>query len=221
MALTFTPFGLNAVTGRTGSTANAQVNTYAIAAAQRGTSFYENMPVNIAGAADEISGKNSITVSGQQTVMLGVFVGVEYTNTNGEVVIDNKWIAGTPVKLGTPVLAKVYDNPEQEYDILCAAGNSTMDLPVAGSIAAAQVGLNATFGVLIGNGNNSTGKSYAFLSTNNAGGADNIGVSQDFPLNILSLSDTPDYTGNAFGVNYNIARVRLNNTVYRAGTAGQ
>lgn len=221
MALTFTPFGLNAVIGRTGSTANGQVNTYAIAAGQRGTSFYENMPVNIAGVADEISGKNSITVSSQDGVMLGVFVGVEYINTSGEAVFDNKWIANTPVKAGTAVLAKVYDNPEQEYDIICAAGNSAVGAPVAGSIAAVNVGLNATFGGTIGTGSNSTGKSYAFLSTNNAGGASNLAATATFPLNILSLSDTPDYMGNAFDVNYNIARVRLNNTVYRAGTPGQ
>jgi hypothetical protein len=224
--MNFTPFGMNPVKYLSGSPWDGMTRQYAVT---QTVNMYANSPVFIAAGtgADPISLLKFITcVTGanpQVGTLLpaGVANGFYWTDPTGVQRYTKYWVANTPILAGTPVIADVIDDFNVIYDVQVGGGASTLANPVAGAIAANQVGYNATFGTLLNAGSTANGgSSNAFLSTDGNGNAAAPAATATFPLQILGLSSTSSYPGNAYGVNYNVVQVRFNAHQFKAGTLG-
>ena len=217
----FSPFGLNPVNYLNGAPWNGKTRQYSV---DQTRNIYTNGPVILSGTASAISNLPTVTNTGgvQQatTPIIGVARGFYWTDASGMQRYTQNWVANTPVLAGTDVVADVIDDTDVAYEIMVAGGASTLALPVAGNIPVASVGLNATFGNLYSFGNNATGISQAILSTDANGGGAAPANTATFPMQIIGLGSTSSYPGNAYGANYTVVLVRLNNHQFKAGTTG-
>lgn len=191
------PMGLVPVRKLDGSAWTGAINTYPIASAY-GTSLFTGDPV--AALAD---GTIGIGVAGAP--IRGVFQGVKYVDTLGNVQNSPYWPASTTVKTGTVPQAAIIDDPNVVFTVQETNGSGAAGTP----LALADVNLNINF--VSGTGNTATGLS-AF-SLNNTTEANSIALN----LRILGLDPTP---GNAVG-NFANWLVSINNHDLRStGTSG-
>lgn len=190
------PNGLQPVRKLDGSAWTGQTNRYPVASTY-GTSLFKGDPVTI--LAD---GTLGIGVAG--SAIIGVFWGVQYTDTNGNYQNLPVWTAGTATQASVPAEAFVIDDPNVVFTI-----QETSDTGTAGTpLTLADVGLNANFRV--GTGNTRNGLSGASLDNT----TENVGATLN--LKILELDQ---YPGNAVGAYANWL-VKINNHRFAAGVAG-
>lgn len=174
MSTTSKPFGLRPSYSPSGTLRPA---AHTITSAY-GTNILDSQPVKI-GATGVIEA----AAIGDRFV--GTFCGVEYTNTQGRRVVDNKWIAGT---VGTEIIAYVTLDPTIVYEI-----------QANGSIAITDIGSQADF-TTIGSGSTTTGLSAMMLDQATLTNSGNAG------LRIIGIAPGPD---NAAGDAFTIVQVQI------------
>ena len=168
------PFGLRpsySPSGVVRPTAYTMVTGY-------GTNILQNQPVKIG-----TSGGIEAAAIGDR--FIGVFQGVEWTDSDGRRRVSNKWTASTA---GTDINAYVTLDPTLVYEI-----------QANGPIALTDIGSQADFTAITG-GSVTTGLSAMMLDTatlTNTGNAS---------LRIIDLSPGPD---NNFGDNFTIVQVQI------------
>jgi len=97
-------------------------------------------------------GTRSGTVDGIS--LLGIFAGVEYTDSTGKPVVSNQWPASTAA---TNIVAYVYDDPETLFDV-------QYDNPSAGTTVQTAVGEECDWTVASPGGSTQTGLSNTYLT---------------------------------------------------------
>jgi hypothetical protein len=137
-------------------------------------------------------GTRSGTVGG--VLLLGIFAGVQYRDSNARPVVSNYWPASTT---GTEIQCYVYDDPETLFDV-------QYDNPSAGTTVQTAVGEECDWVVASPGGSTSTGLSSAYLGV------------------IESTSGQFQITGFGYGPDnlltdaYVVATVRINEHHYKA-----
>lgn len=168
------PFGLRPAYSPQGV---IRPTAYTIASAY-GANILQNQPVKL-GA----SGTIEAAAIGDR--FIGTFSGVEYTNTQGRRVVDNKWVSGTT---GSDIVAYVTLDPTIVYEI-----------QANGSITVADIGSQADY-TTIGSGSTTTGLSAMMLdqaTLTNSGNAS---------LRIIGIASGAD---NAPGDAFTIVQVQI------------
>lgn len=140
MALTASPYGF---TLRKHPTGQSRANTYKIASTY-GTAIGYGDPVLL-----NTDGTLNIATAGND--FIGVFAGVQYTDASGKPTFSKNWVAGTTA---TDIVAYVYDDPENVYEIQVGSGGS-------GYVQTA-IGAQANFVTAAPNA--STGQSTSYLN---------------------------------------------------------
>jgi len=169
-----------------------RLGAYSIVSGQTGALF-QGDPVMLRGAGGV--GREIIispVTAAITSLVLGPFVGVQYTAVDGSIVYSNQWVSATVMKTGTTGIAYVYDDPDMLYIIQTS------------TLATADIGAGAQ--LVIGTGNTQTGISGCTL-----GAAAAPGINQ---MQILELLNSPD---NEFGANAK-AVVRIITQQYRSLT---
>ena len=190
------PMGLEPVRMLDGSAWTGALNSYQIATTYA-TALYTGDPVTIG-----TSGFLEVGAAGSPIV--GVFMGVKWTDSTGRVRFEKFWPGNPGVLTGSTVEALVIDDPNVVFTIQETSGTGTAGTP----LALADRGLNANF--LYTAGTAATGLSA--VSLNNATEADTSSLN----LKILQLDPTP---GNAVGAFANWLVV-INNHLYKGGVTG-
>lgn len=189
MSATNAPFGMRPAYTPTG---NSRPSQYPIASGYA-ANLFKGTPVLLVTAG-------TIQVATVTNDFLGIFDGVEYTDSTGKPCLSNYWPTGT---VAADAMAWVYgaDDPDLVYDI-----------QADGAVAATAVGAQADFTTAaIGTGSTSTGLSAATLNaTVEAGGAQG-------QLRIIGLSPFAD---NAWGDAYTMLRVQIAQHQYVANKVG-
>ena len=171
MPATSAPFGLRPVHDQGGIIRPVAMT---IASAYN-TDIYQNQPVTI--AAD-----GTITATAVGGRFIGVFQGVEWTDSEGRRRVSNRWTANT---VATDVVAYVTRDPMIIYEIQTNA-----------TVALATIGGQYDF--TAASGNTTTGLSSQML--------DVASVAANASLQILNVANGVD---NAFGDNFVVVRVRI------------
>lgn len=185
MANTDAAFGLRPIKLVGGGTVGRQ-SEYSIASGYS-SNIFNGSPVKSTG-----TGRN-IAIASAGDTMLGVFAGVSYKDSNGEIQYRQHWPAST---VATEVKALVYDDP-----------NILFEVQADEDIVAADIGATADL-VNTTTGSTSTELSLAELDSSTIGTTGGVGVK------IHALSDRPD---NATG-NYAKVLVLINEHELRPGT---
>jgi len=137
-------------------------------------------------------GTRSGTVDGIS--LLGIFAGVEYTDSTGKPVVSNQWPASTAA---TNIVAYVYDDPETLFDV-------QYDNPSAGTTVQTAVGEECDWTVASPGGSTSTGLSNTKLTAIQA-------TSGQFQITAFAYG-----VDNALTDAYVVATVRINEHHYKA-----
>lgn len=195
MANVNSPFGFKPVKRADGSAFSGQVETLPLASGYA-TAIAFGDPVALLN-----DGTIGIGVAG--SAILGIFAGVEYTDTLGNRVIRPNWVASTATLGSVNAKAKVItDNmvvyEVQETDAAGAAGTA---------LALTDVGQNINFRI-----GTPTSQGYSTSSINNA----SENTTDTLNCKIIALSDAP---GNVVG-SYAKWYVLINNHSYKAGVTG-
>ena len=190
------PQGLQPVRKLDGSAWTSSLNSYQIVTTYA-SSMFTGDPVTIGS-----DGYLTRGVAG--SAIVGVFMGVKYTDSTGTVKFMPYWPGNPGVQTGSTVEALVLDDPNLVFSIQETNGSGAAGTP----LALADRGLNANF--LYTAGNTATGQSA--VSLNNATEADTSSLN----LKIIDLDPTP---GNVLGSFANWL-VTVNNHLYRGGVTG-
>lgn len=185
MSATSAPFGMRPVYHPTGLDRG---DPYTIGSTY-GTALYKGTPVLL-------NTDGTLNVATVTNDFLGVFNGVEYTDSMGKPTYSNFWPAGT---VATNILAWVWTDPNTVYEI-----------QADGSVAATAVGAQTDF-TNIGTGSTSTG-----LSTATANSTVEAGAAQG-QLRIIGVAP---YADNAWGDAYTVLRVQIAQSQYVANKVG-
>lgn len=190
MANTNAPFGLMPYSHQASGTPG-RGSEYRIASAQSG-SIFTGDPVKSSG-----TGKG-ILVAAAGDIMLGVFNGCQYVDTDGSIIYSQFWPTGKTVLSGSEVIAWVYDDPWMLFTV-----------QASGALAAADLGALAdvTMGTA---GSTATGRSGAQLDSTT------IAVGGSEGLKIIDIVRSPD---NAIGTNAKLV-VQINEHELKAKVAG-
>jgi hypothetical protein len=134
------------------------------------------------------------------TNLIGVFQGVQWTASDGEVKFSRYWPASTSVKSGTKIKAFVYDDPNIAFAVQTLTGTSFTQAMSGGNV---DIKAEHT-------GSTSTGQSgmEADISTV---------VTTTANLRVIKLIDKPD---NALGEHAKIEVLLLEHLMRPAGTTG-
>ena len=159
--------------------------------------IYEGTPViPLANGLIDIVG----AAAGGTVPLLGAFIGVEYTDTNGKPTFTNKWPGTSSVKSSTAATALIASHPDQLFLINCDAAATQ-----------AAVHANANFGTAT-SGSSTTGKSSAELAVSTAATTNTLN------MRIMGYEDSPSNADtSAAGM---LAIVMLNNHFYRYNANG-
>jgi hypothetical protein len=169
MSTVSAPFGLRPAYSPSGV---VRPTAYTIASTY-GANILDSQPVAI--AAD-----GTIVAAAAGARFIGTFCGVEFTNTQGRRVVDNKWISGT---VGTDIVAYVTLDPSIVYEI-----------QANGSIGVSDIGSQADF-TTAGTGSTVTGLSTMMLDTATLTNSASQG------LRIIGIASGPNNTpGDAFTI---------------------
>jgi hypothetical protein len=156
------------------------------------TNLFQYTPVKIA------NGSTGLIAAGTDGPALGVFMGVEYTPSDGRRRYSNWWAAG---QVATQIVAYYTDDPAITYEI-----------QADGSVTEANMGNQADVNAEVGN--TTTGFSTISLATAGliSGGAVKL-------LRIVGISSGPGPVapGNSWGDAYTIVQVQISNHVFVAG----
>lgn len=153
-----------------------------------GTQILKGQPVKL----DTATGYIVVAAAGDS--ILGIFDGVEYTDTTGARKYANKWAAS---QVGTNNVAYIWVDPLIVYDIQCD-----------GSLAQSSIGDMADFSNITA-GSATTGLSACTISSTLVG----AGNSANLQIVNLTPSVLPD---NAWGDAYTIVQVRINESIFQA-----
>lgn len=156
------------------------------------TSLYTGDPVTI-------TTDGSVIIGSVGTNMIGVFAGVEYTNSAGEIVFSRYWPASTTA---TNITAYVYDDPWTIFKV-----ESDQDTT---ALTASQVGENADF--VSGSGDTTTGISGYQLDSSTQGTGSDVG------FKILGSAEA-DGSFTSAGTTMDVY-VLINEHFYKAAVAG-
>ena len=190
------PQGLQPVRKLDGSAWTSSLNSYQIVTTYA-SSMFTGDPVTI--------GSDGYLARGAAgSAIVGVFMGVKYTDSTGTAKFMPYWPGNPGVQTGSTVEALVLDDPNLVFSIQETNGSGAAGTP----LALADRGLNANF--LYTAGNTATGQSA--VSLNNATEADTITLN----LKIIDLDPTP---GNALGSFANWL-VTVNSHLYKGGVTG-
>jgi len=137
-------------------------------------------------------GTRSGTVDGIS--LLGIFAGVEYTDSTGKPVVSNQWPASSSA---TYIVAYVYDDPETLFDV-------QYDNPSSGTTVQTAVGEECDWTVASPGGSTSTGLSNTKLTAIQA-------TSGQFQITSFAYG-----VDNALTDAYVVATVRINEHHYKA-----
>lgn len=137
-------------------------------------------------------GTRSGTVAG--ILLLGIFAGVQYRDSNARPVVSNYWPASTT---GTEIQCYVYDDPETLFDVEYAN-------PSAGTTVQTAVGEECDWVVASPGGSTATGLSSAYLG---------VIESTSGQFQITGFGYGPD---NVLTDAYVVATVRINEHHYKA-----
>jgi hypothetical protein len=137
-------------------------------------------------------GTRSGTVGG--ILLLGIFAGVQYRDSNARPVVSNYWPASTT---GTEIQCYVYDDPETLFDV-------QYDNPSAGTTVQTAVGEECDWVVASPGGSTATGLSSAYLG---------VIESTSGQFQITGFGYGPD---NVLTDAYVVATVRINEHHYKA-----
>jgi hypothetical protein len=137
-------------------------------------------------------GTRNGTVAG--ILLLGIFAGVQYRDSNGRPVVSNYWPASTT---GTEIQCYVYDDPETLFDV-------QYDNPSAGTTVQTAVGEECDWVVASPGGSTATGLSSAYLG---------VIESTSGQFQITGFGYGPD---NVLTDAYVVATVRINEHHYKA-----
>jgi hypothetical protein len=138
--------------------------------------------------------------AGGTVPILGVFIGCEYTDTNGKPTFTNKWPGTSSVKSSTAAVAHVAADPDQLFLINCDA-----------TVTQAAVHANANFATAT-SGNATTGISTGELAVST------VATTNTLNVRIMGFEDSPSNADtSAAGM---LAIVRLNNHFYRYSQNG-
>lgn len=194
MSSTSAPFGFRPSFHNSGQ---MRPKAYTIASTY-GTNIFSGDPVKLTdngviqlGTSD---GTRDGTVGG--ILLLGIFAGVQYRDSNGKPVVSNYWPASTTA---TEIVAWVYDDPETLFDVQYANPGT----PGTDTVQTA-VGEECDWTVASPGGSTSTGLSNTSLTV------------------IQATSGQFQITGFGYGVNdsltdaYVVATVRINEHHYKA-----
>ena len=148
------------------------------------------------GTGDDAASNN---FGGNGIGALGVFVGVEYVNAQGQLVFDQHYPTGTAAPSGTEIRAYVVDDPGVTFQVQADGAVTQTDLGHNTDFAAAQ---HATTSI-----NTSTGKSTMQVD------ADTATATKGFK--IVGFSDRP---GSTIGDTYTDLLVKINLPYHQFGT---
>ncbi len=181
MSATLNAFGMRAVKHPSGL---ARATAYAGGITSGyNTNLFQGTPVLLTTAG-------VINVGANGGDIIGVFDGVEYTDTNGRRQYSKMWPANL---VATEIVAYVWDDP-----------NTIFEAQAEGSIARTAIADQANFsvagGFTVGAGNTTTQLSTMALSTTLAG----VGVQ-----GMLRIMDAAPYVDNAFGDAFTILTVTI------------
>ncbi len=192
MASTSAPFGFRPSFHNSGQ---MRPKAYVIASGY-GSNIFSGDPVKLTdngvvqlGTSD---GTRSGTVAG--ILLLGIFAGVQYRDSNGRPVVSNYWPASTS---GTEIQAFVYDDPETLFDV-------QYNNPSSGTTVQTAVGEECDWVVASPGGSTSTGLSSAYLG---------VIESTSGQFQITGFGYGPD---NVLTDAYVVATVRINEHHYKA-----
>tara|TARA_A100001391_G_C4987012_1_gene256975 strand:- start:117 stop:734 length:618 start_codon:yes stop_codon:yes gene_type:complete len=147
------------------------------------------------GMIDIVGNANGGTVP-----ILGAFVGVEFTDTNGNVTFANKWPGTGSAKSNTKATALIASHPDQLFLINC-------DAAAADSVIHA----NANFATAT-SGDSTTGISSGELAVSTAATTNTLN------MRIVGFEDSP--SNSDVSVAGRLAIVQLNNHFYRYNANG-
>lgn len=194
------PFGLQPRYTLGGANWNGQVNQYLIASAYA-TALYNGDPVTFS------SGPSAGTIiigtagSGAGLFPVGVFIGVRYTDTNGNLQYSKYWPASTAILANTTAVADVVDDP-----------NIIIDVQSNASPGATQAMMNQNANYVIAAGSTISGLSGTALNI--------AGHATTATLDLKMMRFTP-VTGNITAVAYNNVLCLFNTHAYKSvGTLG-
>lgn len=210
------PFGLRPSVMNTGAPWNGQTNTYLITSGYN-TSLFIGDPV--APQADGSIGRG-VTSTG----IIGVFMGCQYVDANGNYQFSPYWPANTVTQNTIPATAFVVDDPSVLFDIQVTTSNAGTHVA---SVSQADLNANASF-VFGTAGSTVSGQSGASLdaATIAVGGGSGtlslkiLRVTPAFTNQAGTLTSAAAYTGgqNILGLLYNNVLVQINNDNLKGGT---
>lgn len=206
------PFGLKPSMMNTGAPWNGQTNTYLIASGYN-TSLFIGDPV-----APAANGTIALGVAG--TGIIGVFMGCQYVDTNGNYQFSPYWPANTVTQGTNPATAFVVDDPTVLFDV--QVGTTNAGTHVA-SASQTDLYLNANF--VVGAGSTVSGLSGTYLDAATINNTATLSlkilrVTPAFTNQAGTLTSGAAYTGgqNILGLLYNNVLVQINNDVLKGGT---
>lgn len=170
------PFGFRPAYHPTG---RDRAKAYQIASGY-GTAIYKGDPVIL-------NTNGTIVVGTAAADLLGVFMGVEYVDSNGKPTVSNFWPASTALFSGSEMKAWVLDDPDMVYDV-----------QANGSVAQTAIGDQAD--VVMAAGNTMTGLSACTLNATLAG----AGIQAQFRIVGFNLDP-----GNAVGDAFTVVQVKI------------
>lgn len=183
MSSVASPFGLKPAFKLGGTPASVQLAS--TIASGLASNIFQYSPVAVAA-------NGTLTPAAPGSRIVGAFMGVEFTDTDGRRRVSNRWTANT---VATEIVAYYTEDPYLVYEI-----------QADGSIAQTEVGQQYDWTAL--GGNATTGLSNVALDT--ASAAANAG------LRIIGVNPAPD---NIFGDAFTIVQVQISEHQYVADQA--
>ena len=192
MSSTSAPFGFRPSFHNSGQ---MRPKAYVIASAYA-VNIFSGDPVKLVDAGTVQLGTSDGTRSGTVAgiLLLGIFAGVQYRDSNGRPVVSNYWPASTT---GTEIQCYVYDDPETLFDVEYVN-------PSAGTTVQTSVGEECDWVVASPGGSTATGLSSTYLG---------VIESTSGQFQITGFGYGPD---NVLTDAYVVATVRVNEHHYKA-----
>lgn len=188
MAATATPYGLRPINVLGGQPNSGAIRKYKIASAYDTAIFQGDfVELNVTGTIVKDAGTTSVTP-------VGVFLGVEYTDSDMGFIHKNNWVADT---VASDAMAYVCDDPDMLFEV-----------QADGTLGQNAIGSN--FAVVQGAGNATTGLSGVSLD------ASTIAATGTLPLRVVDYVDKEGFS--ALGDAYTDVIVRINTHFNRATT---
>ncbi len=98
----------------------------------------------VGDAVIPVNTSKNINVAAAGNRVVGVFNGVQYVNTSGEVKFERVWLSGTTVKTGTTPDAWVYDDPRILFHVQMSGAFTVADIGAFADLTKATAGSSLT-----------------------------------------------------------------------------